>query len=96
MSTLFFLNKITDRDNNHKDDLLMHIAEHYDLFGIIPAYDAGTLIPGNHLVFIYNNGRSLSLRSSKIVSVMTSGNVVIVETNNSIYHFRKVFMSTNQ
>lgn len=30
MSTLFFLNKITDRDNNHKDDILMHIAEHHE------------------------------------------------------------------
>lgn len=90
MSTLFFLNKITDRENNNKDDLLMHIAEEHDLFGTIPAYDAGTLVHGSRLVFIYRNDSSLSLRSSRIVSVMTSGNVVIVETNNSIYHFRKV------
>ena len=89
MKTIFFLEKICDRNFHLKDDALFNISLNHNLFGSIKGYDEGVFEPKGNLIFEYRNQPGVALRSSRIESILEMDGKITVTTRNSVYVFRK-------
>lgn len=89
MKTIFFLEKICDKDLHLKDDVLLQISLNHNLFGSIKGYDEGVFEPKGNLIFEYMDQPGVALRSSRVKSILEMDGKVTVTTRNSVYVFRK-------
>ena len=88
--TIFFLEKICDRNMEAKDDVLLSISLNHDLFGTIKGYDDGKLYAYDGLIFEYRNQPGVALKSSTIISMdaIPAEGKLIITTRNSVYFLR--------
>ena len=88
-NTVFYLEGLYDTNMFPKNDMLEFIELNHSRFGTISGYDEGKLADYDRIYFHYRNQPGTFLESSSITSIESSGDELIIVTQNSVYVFRK-------